>query len=107
MDIIVGVPQESCLGPLLFPLHIKDLPKSVQNSTIAMHADDISLSYTSDDVNQMNEAIIKDLTNVFEWLKGNKLSLNVAKIKSMVISTKQKEKQLAENNEALPLNILE
>ena len=47
----------------------------------------------------------KDLTTVFEWLKGNKLSLNVAKTKAMVISTKQKERYLAKNNEKFSLNI--
>ena len=45
----------------------------------------------------------KDLTRDLEWLKGNKLSLNVAKRKAMATLTKQKEKQLADNNEALSL----
>ena len=53
-----------------------------------MYADYTSLSYRSDGVHQLNEAMNKDLANVFEWLKGNKLSLNVAKAKAMVISTK-------------------
>ena len=53
--------------------------------------EDASLSYRSDGVHQLNEAMNKDLATVSEWLKGNKLSLNVAKAKAMVISTKQKE----------------
>ena len=40
-------------------------------------------------------------TNVFEWLKGNILSLNVAKTKTVVISRKQKEQQLADDNDVL------
>ena len=48
-----------------------------------------------------------DLTAVFEWLKGNKLSLNVPKTKAMAISTKQKERCLANNNKELSLNIQE
>ena len=71
------------------------------------YADDTSLSYRSDGVHQLNEALTKDLATVFEWLKGNKLSLNVAKTKAMVISTKQKERCLAKNNEELSLNIQE
>ena len=49
----------------------------------------------------------KDLTTVVEWLKGNKLSLNVAKTRAMVISTKQKEMGLTRNNEELSLKIQE
>ena len=56
--------------------------------------EDTSLSYRSDGF-------------VFEWLKGNKLSLNVAKAKAMVISTKLKEWCLAKNNEELSLNVQE
>ena len=45
----------------------------------------------------------KDLSTIVEWLKGNKLSLNVAKTKAMVISTKEKERCLAKTNEELSL----
>ena len=39
------------------------------------------------------------------WLQGNKLSLNVAKTHSMLISTKQKHNSLKRRNEALELKI--
>ena len=45
----------------------------------------------------------KDLSTIVEWLKGNKLSLNVAKTKALVISTKEKERCLAKTNEELSL----
>ena len=105
MDINIGVPQGSCLGPLLVLLYIIDLPQAVQNSTVAMYADDISLSYRSDDIHLLNAGMNKVLTCVFEWLKGNKLSLNVAKTKAMVISSKQKEKHLAKNHGKLSKKI--
>ena len=74
---------------------------------IAMYADDTSLSYRSDDVQKFNEAMNKDLTSVFEWLKGNRLSLNVTKTKAMAKLTKQKEKWLSENSKELFLSIQE
>ena len=43
----------------------------------------------------------------WEWEVWTPLSLNVAKTKAMVISTKQKERCLAKNNEELSLNIRE
>ena len=54
---------------------------------------------------QLNEAINSDLTKLETWLQGNKLSLNVAKIHSMLISTKQKHNSLKSRSEALELKI--
>ena len=87
-DIKVGVPQGSCLGPLLFLIYINDLPQAVQDSTVSMYADDTSLCYQSSDITQLNEAINGDLKQLDTWLQGNKLSLNVAKAYSMLVSTK-------------------
>ena len=47
----------------------------------------------------------KDLTTVVEWLKGNRLFLNVDKTKAMVIATKQKERSLTKNDEEVYLKI--
>ena len=86
----MGVPQGSCLGPLLFLIYINDLPQTVQGSSVTMYADDTSLCLQSQDLTQLNEAINSDLTKLETWLQGNKLSLNVAKTHSMLIFTKQK-----------------
>ena len=88
-EIEVGVPQGSCLGPLLFLIYINDLPQAVQDSSVTMYADDTSLCYQSHDLTQLNEDINSDPKKLVTWLEGNKLSLNVAKTHSMLISTKQ------------------
>ena len=54
-DIEVGVPQGSCLGPLLFLMYINDLPQAVQGSTVSMYADDTSLCYQSNDITKIAE----------------------------------------------------
>ena len=104
-DIEVGVPQGSCLGPLLFLIYINDLPQAVQDSTVSMYADDTSLCYQSRDLTRLNEAINSDLRKLGTWLQGNKLSLNVAKTHSMLISTKQKHNILKSQNKDLVLKI--
>ena len=104
-DIEIGVPQGSCLGPLLFLIYINDLPQAVQDSTVSMYADDTSLCYQSHDLTRLNKAINSDLKQLGTWLQDNKLSLNVAKTHSMLISTKQKQNSLKSQNKDLDLKI--
>ena len=106
-DIEVGVPQGSCLGLLLFLIYINNLPQAVQDSTVSMYADDTSLCYQSSDITQLNEAINSDLKQLDTWLQGNKLSLNVAKTHSMLVSTKQRHNILQSQNKELDLKIRE
>ena len=103
--IDVVVPKGSCLGPLLFLIHINDLPQAVQNSTVSMYAYDTSLCYQSLDINVLNEAINNDLKQLDTWLQGNKLSLNFAKTNAMLVSTKQKHNILKSRNEDLDFKI--
>ena len=104
-DIDIGIPQGSCLGPLLFILYINDLPQAIKQSTISMFADDTSLCYQSSNMTQLIEAINMDLKELDTWLQGKKLSLNVAKTHSMLHSTKQRKNTLKSRNETYHLKI--
>jgi len=89
---------------LLFFIYINDLPKTIQGK-ISMYADDTSLCHMSNDISKLESAINKDLELSDNWLKGNKLSLNVAKTKSMLICTKSRRKILNTNEDKLNLLI--
>ena len=86
-SISIGIPQGSCLGPLLFKVYINDLPQAVLDTNVSMCADDTSLCYQSLDINKLNDVINNDLEKLQKWLTGNKLSLNAMKTQSMLIST--------------------
>ena len=103
-ELEVGVPQGTCLGTLLFLIYIKDLPKTTQGK-VSMYADDTSLCHMSNDISRLESAITEDLELSDHWLKGNKLSMNVAKTKSTLICTKSRRKILNSNDDKLNLLI--
>ena len=76
----------------------------MQTTAVSMYGDDTSLCYQSSDINELNEAIDNDLKQLDIWLQSNKLSLNVAKTNSMLVS-KQKHNILKSRNEDLDLKI--
>ena len=104
-NINIGVPQGSCLGPLLFYIYINDPPYIVNTASVYIYADDTSLRFRTCNMSRLNEALNKDLEALDTWLKGNELSLNVAKMQSMFFSTKQKHAALKHQADKLNLHI--
>ena len=54
----------------------------------------MSLSVHGKTLYQLNVALNEDLDCLNGWLMGSRLSLNIAKMHSMVLSTRQKERGL-------------
>ena len=79
------------LGPLLFSLYINDLHSSVKYAKTYHFADDTSVILSSTSLEIYSKRINKDLFNLSNWLKANKLSLNVKK-KELVIFRSRKLK---------------
>ena len=73
--VLSGVPQGSCLGPVLFCLFINDLPLVVHHSTVKMFADDVKLyrSLTNSDEASLLQ---KDLDAVHNWCNANSMFVN-------------------------------
>ena len=98
-----GVPQGSILGPLLFLIYINDLPNCLNISCAKMFADDTNITVPGCTFAELEQASNSELTNLYSWLKANKLSLNIAKTEFMVIGSRQKF--LAENCSELNIQL--
>ena len=74
-----GVPQGSILGPLLFLIYINDLGNVCINTMPLLFADDTNLFASGTNIIQLQDAVTNDLNSIAEWLKVNRLSLNIKK----------------------------
>ena len=87
-NIVCGVPQGSILGPLLFLIYINDLPLSSPTSHFIIFADDTNILFSHKDPDQLETLINKELNNISNWFKLNKLSLNIDKTNFMTFKNK-------------------
>ena len=73
------------------------LPHCLTYSEPRMYADDTSLTLASTDIEHINYRLNHDLSNVYEWLSANKLTLNMTKTEFMLIASRQKLSQFTES----------
>ena len=85
-EVSMGVPQGSILGPLLFLIFVNDLPDAVEDCSINLYADDITIYSSDKDPTKLGDRVEKDLGRVAVWIDTNGLRMNVAKTQLMVLS---------------------
>ena len=81
-----GVPQGSCLGPVLFVLYINDLPDIV-SSLCQMYADDTKV-FSCVDSEEQKKKLQCDLDNLVEWADTWQLRFNAEKCHVLHLGSK-------------------
>ena len=59
-----GAPQGSILGPLLFLLHVNDLPQPLSDAGSYLYADDTCIFYQHEDVKKIENVLNKEFSSI-------------------------------------------
>ena len=75
--ITCGVPQGYILGPLFFIAYMNDIFHASKNLFNILYADDTSILLSGSDLQKLVREMNTELEFISEWLKANKLTLNI------------------------------
>ena len=93
-EVNYGVPQGSCLGPLLFLVFCNDLHLNLEFTKCILFADDTTIYNSHKDLRYLTWSLEHDLGRISDWFKANKLTLNT--LKSVCILFKANNKPMLE-----------
>ena len=85
--ITFGVPQGSILAPLLFILHLNDLPDALESCSVLMYADDTVLFCSGKQASTIESTLNRELSRIENWFQVNCLFINATKTESMLFWT--------------------
>ncbi len=95
-DLVYGVPQGSCLGPVLFSQYASTIFTVVNKHMQGVHAyaDDhqLYLAFDPNSENSQSEALLcmeRCLKDIKSWMISNKLKMNDAKTEFIIIGSRQ------------------
>ena len=78
-NITLGIPHGSVLGSVVFLFYINDMPRSSNQMRFVHFADDATVFASDSDINNVHASVNRELVGVDNWLKNNRLSLNISK----------------------------
>lgn len=83
-----GVPQGSCLSPVLFNIYLSDIP-SLPSSEIALYADDTSLFTSHSDILCAYDNLQQDLDIYVHWAEKWRIKLNLNKCQAKIFTLRK------------------
>ena len=98
VNLLIGVPQGSVLGPILFNIFMNDFFMFITQSDVCNFADDTSLYAHGKTISEVSEKLENDVIRALDWFKMNSLVPNAKKFQMMFLGTKSKTKLCLEIN---------
>ena len=81
LPISCGVPQGSILGKLLFIIFVNDFPNVFQEAHVNLYADDTAITVRARTADELQRKLKSQVESAANWLRANKLTLNIRKMK--------------------------
>ena len=78
-----GVPQGSCLSPLLFNIYIRKLPSVTKNKSI-LFADDVTNSASGQNVETVSQRLVEGFDQIKEYCDAQELKINTGKTQFII-----------------------
>ena len=90
-EFILGVPQGSVLGHLLFNIYLNDLFYIAESTNVSNFAEDTTIYACDRDVNSLVNRLEHDSYLAIEWFENNSMKLNQDKCNFLVSRFKYKD----------------
>ena len=84
-NISAGVPQGSCLSPLLFNIYLSDIPKLI-SSELALFADDTALINSHTNILLARNKLQTDLNRYTVWANNWRIKINMSKCQAKIFT---------------------
>lgn len=87
-NVVIGVPQGSVLGPVLFLLFVNDLPNFSEIFKSILFADDANLYLEGEDPSNLVLTANIELFKLYNWCVANRISMNSLKTFHLLFGNK-------------------